>query len=183
MRLRRSGGGVVPQGPGILNLSLSRPCDAPPGVLAESVYEDLCQMLAGALARLGIAAVARPVSGSFCDGRFNLAVVSPTDGQCRKIAGTAQYWRHGGGQHAVLAHALLIVDAEPAALTAEANRFEAALGTGKSYDPNALTSVAQAWREAHPGKEVPIDLSSELRQSIVTTLTQRKPTGDSNGSA
>lgn len=172
VRLRRSGGGVVPQGPGILNLSLARPCEAPPGELAESVYEDLCHVLAGALASLGINAVARPVSGSFCDGRFNLAVIGATDGHCRKIAGTAQYWRHSGGQHAVLSHALLIVDADPAALTAEANRFETALGSGKSYDMNALTSVSQAWSEAHPGREVPNDLSSRLKQSIVTILTQ-----------
>lgn len=180
VRLRRSGGGVVPQGPGILNLSLAKPCEAPPGELAESIYEELCLVLARALAGLGINAAARAVSGSFCDGRFNLAVISTKDGTCRKIAGTAQYWRHAGERHAVLAHALLIVDAEPSTLTAEANRFETALGSGKSYERNALTSVSKAWREAHPGKKVPTGLSNELRESIVAILTQQYPTGDSN---
>lgn len=172
VRLRRSGGGVVPQGPGILNLSLAKPCEGPPGALAESIYEELCQVLAGALAGLGIKASARAVSGSFCDGRFNLAVIGTRDKTSRKIAGTAQYWRHAGERHAVLAHALLIVDAEPAMLTLEANRFEAALGSGKSYERNALTSVSEAWQEAHPGHAVPNSLSTELRSLLVAMLTQ-----------
>lgn len=172
VRLRRSGGGVVPQGPGILNLSLVKPCEGTPGELAERVYEDLCQVLAGALARLGINASTRAVSGSFCDGRFNLAVLNTQDKCTRKIAGTAQYWRHAGEQHTVLAHALLIVDADPTTLTAEANRFEAALGSGKSYERNALTSVSSAWREAHPGKEVLNDLPTKLRSLLIAMLTQ-----------
>lgn len=178
VRLRRSGGGVVPQGPGILNLSLARPCDGPPGDLAESIYADLCQVLASALAGLGIKAAARAVSGSFCDGRFNLAVIGAKDQISRKIAGTAQYWRHAGNRHAVLAHALLLVDAEPVTLVAETNCFETALGSGKKYDSNALTSVSQAWCDAHPGRTIPTKLSNELRQLIIAALTQQSSAGD-----
>lgn len=177
VRLRRSGGGVVPQGPGILNLSLARACDGTPGDLAESVYADLCQLLAGALAGLGIKAAAHAVSGSFCDGRFNLAVIGTNDKTSRKIAGTAQYWRHAGGRHAVLAHALLVVDADPATLTAEANRFETSLGSGKHYDANALTSVSQAWSDAHSGRDTPSSLTTELRRQIIAALTRQCPTG------
>ncbi len=180
VRLRRSGGGVVPQGPGILNLSLVRPCDRPPGDLAENIYEYLCHVLTQALAGLGINATARAVSGSFCDGRFNLAVKSAKDEVSRKIAGTAQYWRHAGSRHAVLAHALLIVDAEPLDLVAETNRFETALGSGKQYDCNALTSVSHAWCDVNPGRTPQAGLLTELRQSIIAALNQQSPAGDFN---
>lgn len=170
VRLRRSGGGVVPQGAGILNLSLAYPCATAPGDAAEAVYADLCAVLATALADLGIAASAQAVQGSFCDGRFNLAVAA--DAGPRKIAGTAQYWRRRGDRHAVLAHALIIVDADPAALSAEANRFEAALGSGKVYAANALTSVAAAWCQAHPGQQAPAEFSSRLSRRLVAALEQ-----------
>lgn len=171
VRLRRSGGGVVPQGPGILNLSLAYPCAGRPGDLAEAVYADLCAVLADALGGMGIVAAAQAVDGSFCDGRFNLAVADG-DGAARKIAGTAQYWRHAAGRHAVLAHALLIVDADPVFLSAAANRFEAALGSGRQYDAGALTSVALAWSAAHSGEPRPADLSTEVSRRIAAALMQ-----------
>ena len=169
VRLRRSGGGVVPQGPGILNITLAYPCSGAAGDMAEPVYAHLCQLLTNALARLGIAAFPCSVQGSFCDGRFNLAVNH--QGSTRKIAGTAQYWRRASGRQAVLSHALLIVDADPAHLSAQANQFEAALASGRQYDANALTSVAQCWQQEHPGTVQPPDFSSALKQQLVELLT------------
>lgn len=168
VRLRRSGGGVVPQGPGILNLSLAYPCSGAPGSQSEPVYAHLCALLSDALAQLGIASHCQAVTGSFCDGRFNLAVTLA--GQPRKIAGTAQYWRRAGGRQAVLAHALLLVDAAPVALCAEANRFEAALGSERRYQSAALTTVAQAWQAAHPGAPMPADFSGTVRRSMAASL-------------
>lgn len=168
VRLRRSGGGVVPQGPGILNLSLAYPCAGAPGELAEPVYAHLCGLLTDALAGFGIDCQSRTVVGSFCDGRFNLAVTS--HGTSRKIAGTAQYWRRAKGVQAVLAHALLLVDADPLLLSMQANRFEAALGRDRRYDADALTSVARCWSAAHPGAAVPADLSSTVMQRIRSSL-------------
>jgi lipoate-protein ligase A len=170
VRLRRSGGGVVPQGPGILNVSLAYPCTGSPGKMMQTVYAQLCAILTEALAGLGIAAEVRSVEGSFCDGRFNLAVAGTRDGAPRKIAGTAQYWRRAGERHAVLAHALLIVDADPAMLTSAANRFEAALGSGRQYDTKSLTSAAQAWSAAHPGECPSANFSEEVRQRIAAAL-------------
>jgi lipoate-protein ligase A len=170
VRLRRSGGGLVPQGPGILNLSLAYPCAGPAGSMMEAVYARLCAILARALARLGILAATRAVQGSFCDGRFNLAIDSGGGAYARKIAGTAQYWRRRGERHAVLAHALLIVDADPGLLAAQANRFEQALGSGRHYDPQALTSVQQAWSDAHPGRMLPPDLPTQTAQCIAGEL-------------
>ena len=168
IRLRRSGGGVVPQGPGILNLSLAYPCEGAPGTLAGPVYAHLCGLLGKALAGLGITCQLGAIEGSFCDGRFNLAVT--THGKTRKIAGTAQYWRRANGRQAVLAHALLVLDADPVMLSAQANRFEAALGSGRHYDANALTSVAHCWSAVHPGQPVPVDLSHAATQQIAAAL-------------
>lgn len=173
VRLRRSGGGVVPQGPGILNITLAYPCAGTAGDMAEPVYAHLCQLLTNALTRLGIAAFPGSVQGSFCDGRFNLAVNH--QGGTRKIAGTAQYWRRASGRQAVLAHALLVVDADPAQLSAQANRFEDALGSGRQYDANALTSVAECWRLAHPGSGSPVDLMATLRNELGGLLKSNIP--------
>ena len=55
---------LVPQGPGLLNLSLvwrAEPAAAPSGT--EAIYRALCDELAGALARLGIAAAPQAVAG------------------------------------------------------------------------------------------------------------------------
>lgn len=168
VRLRRSGGGVVPQGPGILNITLAYPCAGAAGDMAEPVYAHLCRLIAKALARLGITAQARPVPGSFCDGRFNLAVSH--QGSHRKIAGTAQYWRRASGRQAVLAHALLLVDADPAYLSAQANQFEDALASDRHYAADALTSVAQCLQQVHADSRCPVDLMAAVRQALMQLL-------------
>lgn len=159
VRLRRSGGGVVPQGPGILNLSLAWRVAGLPGTQADNVFMQLCGVLTRALAALHIDARPRAVTGSFCDGRYNLAVGS------RKIAGTAQYWRRAGDRHAVLAHALLLVDADTTELTALANDFEVALQSQRRYDANVITTVAREWRAAPPP-----DLMAQVQQQIAAAL-------------
>ena len=168
VELRPSGGGVVPQGPGILNMSLAFPVSQPIGSLSDAIYQHLCAILQSALAGLGIRAEARAVGGSFCDGRYNLAVGG------RKIAGTAQYWRRRGANgHAVLAHAVLLVDADPVAATGLANTFEAALGSGRAYDPDAVTSVALSL----PGNDASPDrgLSSVVRGALRRALARPEP--------
>jgi lipoate-protein ligase A len=163
--VRASGGGVVPQGPGMLNLSLVWRADAdadatagaPSG--AEAIYRALCDELATALARLGITAAPQAVAGSFCDGRFNLAVAG------RKLVGTAQSWRRVAGMPVVLAHAAIVVDADPQALTEVANAFERDLGSGRRYRAEALTSVALAWQQAH-GRAAALDLEARLSTAL-----------------
>lgn len=136
LQVRHSGGGLVPQGPGVWNLSLLWPAPgaAPSGT--DAIYQALCGSLSVAFARLGVAATAQAVDGSFCDGRFNLAV------RGRKLVGTAQAWRRVDGRPMVLAHAVIVVSADPVALTARANAFETALGSATRYRADALTSVA-----------------------------------------
>ena len=163
VELRPSGGGVVPQGPGILNMSLAFPVSQPIGSLSDAIYQQLCAILQAALAGLGVRAEAGAVAGSFCDGRYNLAVGG------RKIAGTAQYWRRRGANgHTVLAHAVLIVDANPVAATGLANAFEAALGSGRAYDPDAVTSVALSLpgKDADPGRGLSSIVRDALRRAL-----------------
>ncbi|AFT90381.1 lipoate--protein ligase family protein [Paraburkholderia phenoliruptrix] len=148
--LRMSGGGLVPQGPGIVNLSLAYPVRGTVGAFSDVVYRHLCEILSEALGTLGLETHWQAVEGSFCDGRFNLAWGPP--GDARKIAGTAQYWRavRSGARgthapmHAVLAHAVLLVSVDPEEINRRANAFEQAIESGRSYDAERVVSVQKA---------------------------------------
>src|SRR5574337_387155 len=161
-QVRASGGGVVPQGPGVVNLSLTWPVDASAPIDLDAVYAALCAELAAALARLAIRARPQAVDGSFCDGRYNLAAGG------RKLAGTAQSWRRFGPRMVVLAHAVIVADADPQMLTDAANAFERDLGSPRRYRADALTSVARAWQDAHR-ESAPADIEARL----VTVLAEQ----------
>jgi lipoate-protein ligase A len=172
VQVRASGGGVVPQGPGVLNLSLVWRTEHAVPCATEAIYRALCGELVRALARLGIEAAPQAVSGSFCDGRFNLAAGGG------KLAGTAQSWRRIAGQPVVLAHAVIVVDADPQALTQVANAFERDLGCGRQYRSEAVTSVAQAWQQAH-GRAAPADLQAQVAQVLAEQFA-RAPASHEN---
>lgn len=148
--LRMSGGGLVPQGPGILNISLAYAVPKGAATWMEPVYLHLCEVVADGLRAVGVDTHWQAVEGSFCDGRYNLAW-GPGDA-ARKIAGTAQYWRRApadfqsadGQRHLVLAHVILLVDVDPVEINARANAFEAAIGSGRHYDPAKVVSVKEA---------------------------------------
>lgn len=174
---RPSGGGLVPQGPGILNLSLAWSVADGPGRWMEPIYHHLCGLLQQPLAELGIETHWQAVPGSFCDGRFNLACGAPD--RARKIAGTAQYWRRqptrdepGSARYTVLAHALLLVDVDLQAAHARANAFEQALGSDQRYDPARTVSVAQEL-----GSHAPPDLMTQVTQSLVRVVQYAEPPG------
>ncbi|WP_353172996.1 lipoyl protein ligase domain-containing protein [Paracandidimonas soli] len=144
--VRQSGGGIVPQGRGILNLSLCYPHAGLPMDHSETAYQRICEIIRTALSGLGIAASAQAVQGSFCDGRYNLAV--GRGDQARKIVGTAQLWRRmpGGREgspatQVVLAHAVILAAVDCELLTERINRFEALLGTGVVYRPDRIASL------------------------------------------
>lgn len=134
--VRRSGGGLVPQGPGMVNLSLAWRTSTGMGHAMEPVYEGLCRLLQQVIAPFDIDAAPQAVDGSFCDGRYNLAVGG------RKVAGTAQYWqRVSPSEHVVLAHACLLVEADLETLVERANAFEAHLGSDKQYRVDAIANL------------------------------------------
>ncbi|UOO82047.1 hypothetical protein LVJ83_00790 [Uruburuella testudinis] len=140
VHVRLSGGGVVPQAAGVVNLHLGYLIDTPnPLLVAEAHYQALCALLTRLFEHFGIRTAAQTVQGSFCDGRYNLAA----DG--KKIAGTAQHWQRdksAENRYRVLSHAVILA-ADPQMLTARANRFEAALGSGVRYRADKTTSLSE----------------------------------------
>ena len=163
VQVRASGGGVVPQGPGVLNLSLVWPAPQSAPTETEALYRALAGELAAALARLDLRATAQPVEGSFCDGRFNLAI----DG--RMCIGSAQAWRRVGGVPMVLLHAVIVVSADPVALTDAANALEAEAGGELRYRASVLVSLSQAWCAAHAAAAPPADFDDQ----VVRVLAER----------
>jgi lipoate-protein ligase A len=165
--VRASGGGVVPQGPGVWNLSLVWRAADSLLTRPDAVYQVFCRDLTAAFARIGLHATAQPVDGSFCDGRFNLAVLDA------KLVGTAQSWRRVEGMPLVLAHAVMVVDADPRALTERCNALEEAAGQQRRYRADAIMSVEEAWTRTHGGVKAPGDLGQQLRRAIAEQFSRR----------
>lgn len=136
-QIRSSGGGLVPQGRGIWNLSLVWPVHHFNELDITDIYIDFCKKITEAFKVLGIYAGTGETAGSFCDGKYNLSV----NGQ--KVAGTAQSWKKINDTHVVLAHAVLLVDIQASSLISAANALENAIGSDKRYDEHAITSIAQ----------------------------------------
>jgi lipoate-protein ligase A len=134
---RRTGGGITPQGPGVLNLALAFRVEPGASRTIRRSYAEICDPLAEGLATLGIKAAAMPVAGSFCDGDYNLAVKAHK-GEGRKIVGTAQRWRGS----ACLCHALVLTDIalEPAVAAVQA--LSDGLGHAARFDVTKHCRVA-----------------------------------------
>lgn len=128
VHLRATGGDLVPQGPGIVNLTLvfRGPQSAPPSL--EAAYERLTAPICEALDHAGVSPRHAPVPGSFCDGRFNVTVAG------RKFAGTAQRWRPMADGHAVQAHALMLMRTPAESTIATMNRFYRDCGIDRVID-------------------------------------------------
>ncbi|SBL25608.1 lipoate-protein ligase A [Klebsiella oxytoca] len=133
------------------------------GEAAEPIYLFLCGLLQRTLSTFGVASHFQAVSGSFCDGRYNLACGE--GGQVRKIAGTAQYWRPmpAGRGHVVLAHAVILLDVELQAAHRAANDFEARLGSGRVYRAEKTVTLAELVTQ-------PADLLPRFREALVQEL-------------
>lgn len=101
--LRPTGGGTVPQGPGILNIAMAFSVST--GFTIEGGYRLLTRTIKSGLGSDGNRLEAGPTPHSFCDGKWNLSIAG------QKVVGTAQRWRSiGSGRYRVLAHALILVD-------------------------------------------------------------------------
>ena len=163
--VRGSGGGLVPLGQGVLNLSLAWRTTAAPGDLMEPVYHLLVDRLSAALRELGLRAQPGEVTGSFCDGRFNLALGG------RKLVGTAQQWRRSErGGHLALAHALILLDADLDEMVAMANRFEDLIGSGRRYERDRHVTLREAL-----GAQAPDDLHSVFPALLAQALETAPP--------
>ncbi|MFM9914357.1 MAG: lipoyl protein ligase domain-containing protein [Rhizobacter sp.] len=160
--VRRSGGGLVPQDRGVVNISLAWRTEVDMATGMTRVYEALCALLQDAVEPFAIDLNAQAVHGSFCDGRFNLAMNG------RKVAGTAQYWqRLSKTEHVVLAHACLMVCANLQLLTQCANEFEGQLGSDKTYQQNAIANLLGDAPTAFTTTSVLMSLSETVRERAV----------------
>src|SRR5690606_16048494 len=111
----------------------------------DAAYLLICGIISRALREFGIASHAQAVEGSFCDGRYNLAIGQGA--QAKKIAGTAQVWRRhpatatDADRQIVLVHALILAQANMQQLCMLANHFEQMLGSSKYYNSERMASL------------------------------------------
>lgn len=129
---RSTGGGITPQGPGVLNLAIAFKRPEGQSRTIKASYAELCEPMTEGFATLGITAEATPVKGSFCDGDYNLAIAG------RKIVGTAQRWRGT----TCLCHALILTDLELAPAVAAVAALSEGLGHDTVFDLSVHTRLA-----------------------------------------
>ncbi len=165
--VRHSGGGVVPQGAGIINVSLAYAVQGKPLDHADTAYQLICHIISQSLLDYGIETRAQAVEGSFCDGRFNLA--TGPESHPRKVVGTAQVWRRQPGDgitgpyQVVLVHAIVLATADIDELTQQANHLEQALGNDKRYLPCRAASLHLCGTHTLSGKAFTADLMANLQ--------------------
>jgi octanoyl-[GcvH]:protein N-octanoyltransferase len=136
VEVRSSGGGTVPQGPGIVNLAMT--WLRGPGASVERSYARVVAPIAATLNDLGLEPRVGATPGSFCDGLHNVMV------EGRKVAGTAQRWSGSRGRAVVLAHALVMVAPDLCSAVAAVSAFQRDLGAPEAIDVDAHTSIARA---------------------------------------
>lgn len=139
--VRGSGGDVVLQAPGTVNveLVLALEADAAKRLGVTGAYGLICAPLVDWLRSLRLDAGTGAVAGAFCDGRFNVTIAG------RKLAGTAQRWRAGrGGRQALLAHAVILDHIDVPAMAATINRFYALCALERRCLPASHVTLAAA---------------------------------------
>lgn len=174
--VRLSGGGIVPQGPGIVNVSLAYEIQGKPMDHAGAAYLTLCSAIGDALRVWDIASRPAAVQGSFCDGRYNLAIGEGDE--LRKVAGTAQVWRRspryrtGCERHCVLVHALILAAVDTQGVTQIANAFETATGGLLRYRAERIASLHLCGRTTAAN---PADFVRALRERLALSLITSSP--------
>lgn len=145
--VRESGGDIVPQVPGMLNIAIGYVVPDPSrqrfGI--EAAYSVLCEPVVEWLRDQDwvVDVGTGPVDASICDGRFNVVVNG------RKLAGTAQRWcRKGSGRWVVFAHAMLFMDVELDALVDVVNTFYRICGIGRHCRTASHTTFQRLERES-----------------------------------
>lgn len=146
VHLRATGGDVTPQGPNIVNVThvYSWPSGGPFNI--EAAYDRLCTPIETAL---GPGASRGWQDGAFCDGAYNIQF----DG--KKFAGTAMRFRpcrEDKSRHAVLAHALMLLEPPSKEAIEALNAYLTALG-----EPRRIRA------EAHCG--LPAEMSVDTFQA------------------
>jgi len=164
--VRESGGTTVPHHPGILNFSLIFPQYPDIHFDLDTVYMALCEPIRIALKALHLDAEYGETKGSYCDGRYNLNV------RGLKITGTAQKImvsppNDKGIKQAVLAQAMLMVDADAAGGTHWVNRFYELAGNERRFDPEVSTSIKDLLDESDSDTDITLMMRDLLQQAFI----------------
>jgi len=162
--VRKTGGGVIPQGPGTLNVSLAFALDSSEQPTIAGVYNMFCAPLINMLTRMGCSAYTSAVPDCFCDGEYNVAVGG------KKVIGTAQRWTrvklsaaHGApsSRQIIFAHALMLVNADLHGGVAAINQL---------YRASNVSSIVKLDAHANIGELVTNRGDKTLQQNIVEIL-------------
>lgn len=131
--VRRSGGGTVFHGPGVLCVTLF---ERLPAANIERAYAGICSLIANGLQGFGLEPEVGPLRSAPCDGRFNILLGG------RKLAGTAARIIPGRNGISLMAHASLLVEGGCRAGVEAIAGFENALGLDTSYPPDCMITLA-----------------------------------------
>lgn len=125
--IRGTGGTVVPQGPGTINISVLSSHPRHPGI--RETYDALCRALIDGFAELGLKTTIGARPGSFCDGDHNLLI------EGRKLVGTAQRWAMAADGSAIcLHHCVILSGGDPDRLCARTEALYRQNGHYIRYD-------------------------------------------------
>ncbi len=161
--MRSSGGSCVPQGPGMLNLSIIHPRIK--NWSLDNGYQLLCHLMGQLLRSYGLKVETGEVPGSFCDGRYNLQV----DG--KKLVGTAQRWAGSNRkQAAILTQACLLIDPDLTEATGRLNQFYRLCNNPRQFEPKACTTLRDL--RVRPAQSDSAALITAVEQRLVTLLRE-----------
>jgi len=131
---RRSGGTVVPQGDGILNVTYISLHFGQRNI--GKSYMEFCESLQKTLKDLGFETDIGPVEGSYCDGDYNLIL----DG--KKLAGTSQRWVKGPDKSfIILNHAVILITEDGESASRRVNDFHTDTEGLRPYDETTSLSL------------------------------------------
>lgn len=135
--LRGSGGGTVPQGPGLLNVTRVRRLSAAADLTVEEEYLAFGSILRDAFRSVTVETRYGDVPRSYCDGRYNLVADE------RKLVGTAQRWSFRDGDRIAMAHALVNVSLDLAEACEAVNDFYERAGSDQRVCPDAHVTLSE----------------------------------------
>jgi len=132
--VRSTGGGCVPQGPGIVNLTwMPSPADSITGIV--ELYDRFAATLIRGMGEIGIQATRHSPGGAWCQGRHDICING------RKVAGISQR-RAIGAQRLPLIHAAILIDCDLDLCFSEMELFLRTAGFAEQPLRGAATTMA-----------------------------------------